>query len=129
MDTTLEKLRSIDLGKIPGENLLVPTDRDFLDWQNSHPEITKARGIVEDNAILNAYLKVKHISKLGPETKVPLGILILCHNMYLPDNRTPRLRDLEDIGDAQVTSRFPFGILLGADIRKLVLAGLKKHLA
>lgn len=129
MDATLAKLRSIDLGKVPGENLLVPTQRDFLEWHNSHPETTEVRGIVEDNAILKAYLKVKHISKLGPETKVPLGILILCHNMYLPDNRTPRLRDLEDISDAQITSRFPFGILLGADIRKKVLTGFKKHLA
>ena len=128
MDATLEKLRSIDLGKIPGGKLLVPIDREFLEWQNSHPEATNARSIVEDNPILNAYLNVKHISRLGPDTKIPLGILILCHNMYLPDNRTPRIQDLEEVGDARITSRFPFGILLGTDIRKTVLKTLKKHL-
>lgn len=128
MDVTLERLRSIDLGKIPGDQLLVPTDREFLEWQNSRPKVTEARGIVEDNPILDGYLKVKHIGRLGPDTKIPLGILILCHNMYLPNNRTPRLQDLEEVGDAQITSRFPFGVLLGTDVRKTVLTDFKKHL-
>ena len=128
MDVTLERLRSIDLGKIPGARLLVPVDQEFLEWQNSRPEATKDQGIVKDNPVLNAYLKLKHIGRLGPDTKIPLGILILCHNMYLPNNRTPRLQDLEEVGDAQITSRFPFGVLLGTDIRREVLMAFKKHL-
>ena len=128
MDVTLERLRSIDLGKIPGARLLVPVDREFLEWQNSRPEATKDQGIVKDNPVLSAYLKLKHIGRLGPDTKIPLGILILCHNMYLPNNRTPRLQDLEEVGDAQITSRFPFGVLLGTDIRREVLMAFKKHL-
>ncbi len=123
----MKRLRSIDLGNIPGKQLLVPADRDFLEWHNSDKQVNSNQGIVQDNPVLNSYLQVKHVNKLGPDTKIPLGILILSYNMYLPENRTARLQDLKEIGDATVGTRFPFGILLGADIRKVVLTTFKKH--
>lgn len=124
MDSVLNRLRGIDLGKIPGDQLLVPLNRDFLEWQSSstaRPETHTTEGITENNQILKSYLSVRNIKKLSPDTKIPLGILILCYNMYLPNNGSPTLQSLKEVRHAPITSRFPFGILLGADIRQAVL--------
>lgn len=117
----LDKLREIDLGKIPGDQLLVPIDRKFLEWQSSRPESDTTIGITEDNQMIKTYLKVKNIDKLGPDTKIPLGLLILCYNMYLPKDRLPRLQDLQELQGMPIHSRLPFGVLLGSDVREAVL--------
>jgi hypothetical protein len=41
-------------------------------------------GIGEENPVLKAYLQVEHVRKLGPDTLIPAGILVLCQNMYPP---------------------------------------------
>jgi hypothetical protein len=116
----VDELRSIDLGKIPGRQLLVPPGRKFLEWHQQNPgKATKRHlGISKENKALEAYMEVAKMKRLGPESLIPLGILTLCHNMY-----SPQKCSFHDIipGAQDITKRYPFGVLLGCDVRQAVL--------
>ena len=117
----LQKLEAHNLGKIPGRDLLVPVDRDFMEYRKAHPHKGEhAVGIMQDNAILTAYLKKAHVRCLRADTNVPLGILMMLYNRYLPAE-APRLQHAlggrAGEGPLDVEQLLPFGVVLGMDVR------------
>ena len=135
----IQSLNQIDLAEVPGELLVVPAGKTFVDWhrnsrdKHKHSGDTQTAGsasLLADNVILQSWLSVTNAVSLTPTTLLPLGILVLLYNMYIPKvggseelNSTGEQHPLYSLtgGDTDPTALYPFSILLGRDVHSASL--------
>ena len=144
-DKNIYQLLAIsDLSEFAAADLIVPTDRDFIDYHKTKPLLhkdTSQKIILKNDMTFKSWRQISGSATITSHTLIPLGFLILLynkvfeHSSILKAHKSSLLRDhpvtvaINSISSTEATlpsDLVPFAVILGKDVlHQVVHHGVK----